>query len=484
MSGGNSRQPQGPPPCVYCGLKNHRSSECTKILDIASRREYLTRNKLCFNCARSGHVASKCKSRGCGKCNGRHHTSVCNKMKSTLSPQPNPGSSGRSERFYGVVDTQTTLHATVIAKINGVQARIMLDSGAGSSYISSNLLTELNLKPYKSERRIIEQMYGTVNREVEIYKVNLESNVIEGFGIELHCINAEKPVLTHLPNPRIAELKKANHRIKRLNFSEEAVTDPNLPVHVILGAADIQRIKTTEPAILGKNPNTDPGAEFTMLGWTITGKSMLSGTETEKGFFLKSGQDEFKQMCSQEVLGLTDEPDVQGLFHEDFKNQLQRLDDGTYLTRLPWKSHQPAPLPVNKGLTLKRLQSTTRKLERMDKLNEYHTVMEQQLEKGILELVPEVPAGEVIHYIPHQAVIREEAESTKMRIVYDCSAKQNPQAPSLNDCLEVGPPLQPAIFDILLRNRLKPFCITGDIKKAFLQIKISPADRDALRLLW
>ena len=31
MSGGNSQQPQGPPPCVYCGLKNHRSSECTKI---------------------------------------------------------------------------------------------------------------------------------------------------------------------------------------------------------------------------------------------------------------------------------------------------------------------------------------------------------------------------------------------------------------------------------------------------------------------
>ena len=59
--------------------------------------------------------------------------------------------------------------------------------------------------------------------------------------------------------------------------------------------------------------------------------------------------------------------------------------------------------------------------------------MEQQLEEGILELVPEVPTGEVIHYIPHQAVIREEAESTKMRIVYDCSAKQNSLAPPLND---------------------------------------------------
>ena len=121
----------------------------------------------------------------------------------------------------------------------------------------------------------------------------------------------------------------------------------------------------------------------------------------------------------------------------------------------------------------------------MQKLEEYHTAMEQQLEEGILELVPEVPTGEVIHYIPHQAVIREGAESTKMRIVYMYdAAKRNPQSPSLNDCLEVGPPLQPAIFDILLRNRMKPFCITGDIQKAFLQIKISPEDRDALRLLW
>ena len=280
ISGGTPRQPQWPPPCVYCGLKNHRSSDCTKVLDIASRKEHLTRNKLCYNCTKSGHVASKCKARGCGKSNGRHHTSVCNRMKTTLSPCPTPESSGRSERFYGAVDTQTTLHASVIAKINGVQARIMLDSGAGSSYISANLLTELNLKPYRTERRVIEQMYGTVDRQVEIYKATVESNVIEDLGFELECINAEKPVLTYLPNPRISELKKANHRIRRLNFSEEAVTEDNLPVHVILGAADIQRIKTTEPAVLGKNPDTDPGAEFTKLGWTITGKSMLSGTET------------------------------------------------------------------------------------------------------------------------------------------------------------------------------------------------------------
>ena len=71
-----------------------------------------------------------------------------------------------------------------------------------------------------------------------------------------------------------------------------------------------------------------------------------------------------------------------------------------------------------------------------------------------------------------------------MRIVYDCSAKTHCQVPSLDTCLEVGPPLQPMLFDNLLRNRIKMLCIIGDIQKDFLQIKVDPRDRDALRLLW
>ena len=75
----------------------------------------------------------------------------------------------------------------------------------------------------------------------------------------------------------------------------------------------------------------------------------------------------------------------------------------------------------------------------MQRLEEYHTVMEQQLEEGIIEVVPERSTGEAIHYIPHQPVIRDQAESIRMRIVYDYSAKVISQVPSLNECLEVGP---------------------------------------------
>ena len=71
------------------------------------------------------------------------------------------------------------------------------------------------------------------------------------------------------------------------------------------------------------------------------------------------------------------------------------------------------------------------------------------------------------HYIPHKPVIKETAETAKLRIVYDASAKANHKSPSLNECLEIGPPLQRKILDILLRTIFKPVLLAGDMKQAF-----------------
>ena len=231
----------------------------------------------------------------------------------------------------------------------------------------------------------------------------MKSDAIGDFEMELQCINAEKPILSYLSNPRIPELKLKNSRIRRLVFSEEAAKAEKLPIHVILGAAYIQGIKITEPTVLGSNPDTDPGAEFTLLGCVIAGRSIFTNTGEKKGFFLNSSQHGFVQMCSQEVFGLAGLVNTQELFHADFLDQLQRLEDGTYSTRLPWKLDH-APLPTNKELSKGRLRSTTRKLERMQRLEEHHEVMAQQIEQGILELVPEVPIGKAIHYILNQPV--------------------------------------------------------------------------------
>ena len=87
-------------------------------------------------------------------------------------------------------------------------------------------------------------------------------------------------------------------------------------------------------------------------------------------------------------------------------------------------------------------------------------------------------------YLPHKPVFREGAETTKLRVVYNASAKSGRESPSLNKCLEKGPPLQNLLWNILVRNRFKPYAITADIKRAFPQIRIRESDRDALRFHW
>ena len=58
---------------------------------------------------------------------------------------------------------------------------------------------------------------------------------LKGFQLTSNAVlNAEKDVLTHLPNPNIKALKKQCGRFRRLTFTEEATRSDTMPVHVIL----------------------------------------------------------------------------------------------------------------------------------------------------------------------------------------------------------------------------------------------------------
>ena len=57
-----------------------------------------------------------------------------------------------------------------------------------------------------------------------------------------------------------------------------------------------------------------------------------------------------------------------------------------------------------------------------EKFEKYDHIIKEQLAEGIIERITSRPNGRE-YYIPHKPVIRENAESAKMRIVYDGSAK-------------------------------------------------------------
>ena len=137
-------------------------------------------------------------------------------------------------------------------------------------------------------------------------------------------------------------------------------------------------------------------------------------------------------------------------------------------------------MQIKAGSLLRRLSV------KPDVSRQYNDVIREQLKQGIIEPVDQGTTNGVgkVHYIPHHEVIRVDKETTKLRVVYDASAKAQSTTPSLNDCLYAGPPLSSLIYDILLRFRVNKVAISGDIKKAFLNISVDPRDRDYLRFLW
>ena len=67
--------------------------------------------------------------------------------------------------------------------MNGVKTRAFIDTDAESSYVSTYLIKKLNSKPLRKEKRLIEQMYGTVGKIAEIHKIKITSLVIDNFSM-------------------------------------------------------------------------------------------------------------------------------------------------------------------------------------------------------------------------------------------------------------------------------------------------------------
>jgi len=169
---------------------------------------------------------------------------------------------------------------------------------------------------------------------------------------------------------------------------------------------------------------------------------------------------------------------------DNFHNTV-KFADGRYLVTWPWKetSHD---LPDNYQLAVSRLKSTVRRLRKDSRLLKmYNDVIQDQLDRGIIERVSNNAAeGTVKHYIPHHAVITPSKTTTKLRVVYDASAKSRQNDKCLNDCLYRGPVILPNLFGLLIRFRLSPIAIVADVEKAFLNVGLQIPDRDVTRFLW
>ena len=138
-------------------------------------------------------------------------------------------------------------------------------------------------------------------------------------------------------------------------------------------------------------------------------------------------------------------------------------------------------------MSLGRLKSLIKRLEENpDLLEKYSNIIQEQIVKGIIERVESSKEDNQNrkHYIPHHAVITSQKTTSKIRIVYDASAKIKRSIKSLNECLYREPIILEDLCRLLLRFRMKKTGLVSDIEKAFLQVRLHEADRDVTRSLW
>ncbi|XP_055951657.1 uncharacterized protein LOC129987739 [Argiope bruennichi] len=226
----------------------------------------------------------------------------------------------------------------------------------------------------------------------------------------------------------------------------------------------------------------------TKLGWSVMGRIIDTARSECSSLLVQSmlsTAETITDLWSLDTLGITDpsvkksQIELQEAARMHFLNTVHLVDD-RFEVDLPWLEDH-SPLPDYFDLAKGRLNKTVKRLKTESNYEAYENVFREWLEEGVIEEVAKNDQASV-HYLPHRAVIKENS-TTKIRPVFDTSAKAK-GFPSFNDCLEKGPNLIEQIPSILTRFRKEKIDVIADIRKAFLQIGVSPTYRDYLRFLW
>ena len=508
--------------CAYC-KGGHAHHECTIVKSVEERKQLLRKYGRCFVCARKGHISRDCNSKlTCSICKGKHHVSICYKSDSTNGGQfsrahngdctgwlnsdrasnaclAHTGKSGGNDalparetvtsptfhvRTEGRVALQTA--QAVVKGANGnLRVRVLFDAGSHRSFITSKAVRSAGLQ-VKRQEWIEVCTFGEQTKESGLKGVyDLQVFPFQGGdGVKIEAYGV--PTIAQIRNEHIEVRKGEYPHLQGLWFSDVSRDEEVLGVDLLIGA---DYLWCFQGGRIIRGGVDQPVAVETCLGWVLSGP--LKGTRDDMQINVNfvgrvssrvdnnELEDSARKLWDFETLGIREENEV----HEALKDAIS-FNGKRYEVGLPWKEGH-APLPSNYRNSFKRLKGQIERLKSVpENLNAYDAIIKEQAEVGIIERVSELETPDKVHYLPHHAVVRNEAKTTKIRVVYDASSKEGKGGVSLNDCLHVGPALSPLLYDILIRFREKRVALVGDIEKAFLNVEVKFRDRDCLRFLW
>lgn len=490
--------------CPQCS-GSHQLFRCDKFkaATVSNRLTLVREARLCFNCLAPMHNAEACKSTyKCYVCNQKHHTllhferNAYNKNASLLS-----GTVDREE-LLPAEDTSAASGAALLAssichhvflatalvqvtdRYGGKrECRAVLDNGSQVNFISRKFFKKLQLSSRKAEMPVHGIGGGRIQSS-SVLDIHVSSSV-KNFSLSIPCY-----VLPAIVND-LAACPVATDRMELSKELLDDLADPGFAkagtIDLLIGAGSFYDILEAKRISVGMDTIKLQDSKF---GWIVTGgvgatcllgvgsvgemleNEWKSLSEKEEGKYGRNSKNNKK--CQEEEQA-----------RQHFSSTVRRDSrDGRFIVRLPIKGEiEDVGNTIN--MARARFLNVEQKLGRNETLREeYVKFMREYLEMNHMEeVVDEVTIPERACYLPHHAVVKSSSLTTKVRVVFDASARGT-KGQSLNDILLCGPTVQDDVFAILSRFRKHQYVLMADVEKMYRQVKMDPEDCDLQRIVW
>ncbi|XP_011699434.1 PREDICTED: uncharacterized protein LOC105456816 [Wasmannia auropunctata] len=277
----------------------------------------------------------------------------------------------------------------------------------------------------------------------------------------------------------------ALHIPGRLKLADEEFHNPG-SIDVLIGAGVFWQILKDEHIDLTLG---QPRLQNTSFGWILGGQVTNAQQDSKAVICNALTNDELSQQLEkfwqeEEVIDTKHYSSEEQKCEEHFKTTVQRNAEGRFVVGLPQR--EDIILGNSYNMAWKRMHALEGRFERQPEIKQdYVNFMEQYKLLGHMSLIQDIEpinAGD-IYYLPHHPVIKSNALTSKLRVVFDASARSE-LGTSLNHKLLIGAVLQDTLFELLLKFRLHQYVITGDLEMMYRQILVRDQDKDLQRILW
>ncbi|XP_038119755.1 uncharacterized protein LOC119769945 [Culex quinquefasciatus] len=488
--------------CDLCD-GSHANYKCGSFrgMSAAERWAKVRDARLCCNCLRKGHRVGQCPSDRSCKCGENHH-SLLHQEKNQQQTMPKPEAApvsakaplavsstsvkaGPSGTGAPKVNDENEQQATSCfssgalkspqqvllqtAIINGADkagrfhpCRTLLYSGSQAHILSEAMARTLGLTFEKCNVTVI----GANAVKTQAKKgVNLTfSSRYCQFQDNISCLISDKPT-GRIPSARIETA--AWHIPSDVFLADPKFSEPH-EIDLVMASNYVWDLLRTDRVKLANGTVT---LRETDLGWIVTGVydpfQQLSCQVVHSNITLKDQLNNaiekfwLVEELADKQLQTNEEQEVE----EHFRGTHGRDESGRFVVQLPFKD-TVLELGDNRVQALRRFNLLERRLSRNPELREQYTTFVEEYEAlGHCKEIDEQqdPPEVRKYYLPHHAVLKPSSSSTKLRVVFDASAKAGKY--SLNDVLKVGPTVQNDLFSIVLRFRRHPVAFTADVVK-------------------